>query len=229
MVRHAASRRAHTLYVLLWIVVGMAAYYERLVELNDEEEALQRGLHPPMIGGSANASVLNDGATALVRIASAEVAQPALGGAVEFHSGGMPSEQLRSIASYAETRDAAMALGAATELRPPLNGAEIAIPPVQNGVAISPSGVMLPSGHEAEAFMRTAKKQRRKEKLKCQWYCGYCRHYTPKMEARCVNCRTAKANVAGHDQAALLRLQSRKSRKKGRQQNSVGAGSAIDR
>ena len=44
MVRHAASRRAHTLYVLLWIVVGMAAYYERLVELNDEEEALQRGL-----------------------------------------------------------------------------------------------------------------------------------------------------------------------------------------
>ena len=97
----------------------MAAYYERLVQLSDEEEALQRGLLPPMIGGSANASVLNDGATALVRIASAEAAQPGLGGAVEFHSGGMLSEQLLSFATYAETRDAAMAIGAATELRPP--------------------------------------------------------------------------------------------------------------
>ena len=229
--RQVSVRDRHTLCVTFLLasvsMVRRSGSDDWMDSLSDAAEMAERAMiRPPspqvaVAYGASFVAFTFDGVTEDV---PAEVVQQALGGAVEIHSGGMPSEQPLSFASYAGTRDAAMAIGAATEQRPPSNGAEVAMPSVQHGDAISPSGVMLPSRHEAEGFMRTAKKQRRKEKLQCQWYCGYCRHYTPKTEARCVNCQTAKADVAGHDQAASLRLQSRKSRKKGRQQNSVGAG-----
>ena len=228
--RQVSVRDRHTLCVtfLLASVAMVRRSQDWMDSLSDAAEMAERAMirpPSPQVAVAYGASFVAFTFDRVTEDVPAEVVQQALGGAVEIHSGGMPL----SFASYAGTRDAAMAIGAATEQRPPSNGAEVAMPLVQHGDASSPSGVMLPSRHEAEGFMRTAKKQRRKEKLQCQWYCGYCRHYTPKTEARCVNCQTAKADVAGHDQAALLRLQSRKSRKKGRQQNSVGAGSAIDR
>ena len=59
----------------------------RFVQLNDEEEELQRGLLPPMsLGGAAPAGVVNEGSTAMIRIAPSEVVQRALGGAVEVHA-----------------------------------------------------------------------------------------------------------------------------------------------
>ena len=228
--RQVSVRDRHTLCVtfLLASVAMVRRSQDWMDSLSDAAEMAERAMirpPSPQVAVAYGASFVAFTFDRVTEDVPAEVVQQALGGAVEIHSGGMPL----SFASYAGTRDAAMAIGAATEQRPPSNGAEVAMPLVQHGDASSPSGVMLPSRHEAEGFMRTAKKQRRKEKLQCQWYCGYCRHYTPKTEARCVNCQTAKADVAGHDQAASLRLQARKSRKKGRQQNSVGAGSAIDR
>ena len=72
---------------------------------------------------------------------------------------------------------------------------------------------------EMDAFIRTEKKRSRSEQLKTKWFCGYCRHYTLRTLSRCGNCQTAKADAAGHDEAARKRLKAREGTKKGRQQN----------
>ena len=79
---------------------------------------------------------------------------------------------------------------------------------------------------ETGAFVRTEKKRGRNDLLKTKWFCGYCRKYTPRAEDRCRECKTSKADVAGHEEAAVKRLKSRESTRKGRQQNRSGAGAA---
>jgi len=89
--------------------------------------------------------------------------------------------------------------------------------------------LQLDATHEAvdvSAFLRTDKKRRKKELLQEKWYCQCCSHYTPKSEERCGRCNMLKADVRAHDEASMQRLESRKSRKKGREQNKVGAGTA---
>ena len=69
---------------------------------------------------------------------------------------------------------------------------------------------------ETGAFVRTEKKRGRNELLKTKWFCGYCRKYTPRAEDRCRECKTSKSDVAGQEEAAVKRLKSRESTKKGR-------------
>ena len=80
--------------------------------------------------------------------------------------------------------------------------------------------LQLDATHEAvdvSAFLRTDKKRRKKELLQEKWYCQCCSHYTPKSEERCGRCNMLKADVRAHDEASMQRLESRKSRKKGRE------------
>ena len=79
---------------------------------------------------------------------------------------------------------------------------------------------------DVSPFLRTDHKRRKKELLQEKWYCQCCSHYTLRSEERCGRCNMVKADMRAHDEASMQRLESRKSRKKGREQNKVGAGTA---
>lgn len=226
-VMRAHLRDRHTPWVsLLCAVVAMVRRDDCLVQLSDAEEAEQRALEGRPDGSTRCWS--SAAPAAPTPNFEGEDVPAREHGAVEASTTveAMQSEQLLSLATYAAARDPAMAIGTATGLSLPPDAAETPFHLVPHGGATGLLGATVLSGHEVDAFMRTAKKQRRKAKLQSMWYCGYCRHYTGRTEERCANCQTTKADVAGQDEAAALRLESRKSRKKGRQQNSVGAGDA---
>ena len=85
---------------------------------------------------------------------------------------------------------------------------------------------LIPATVDAGAAVRVAKKKRRKEILGTKWYCQFCKTYTERGEIVCGKCGVPGAASECFSAAEEQRLASRKSRKKGRELNRVGAGAA---
>ena len=79
---------------------------------------------------------------------------------------------------------------------------------------------------EMSAVVATSRKRRRKEMLQDKWYCGFCKHYSPKAETICGHCKVSRSVELSQCEAEQRRLTSREKTRKGRELNLAGANAA---